>query len=654
MHPTLPGPPLAGSPLASLIRDHRVRLGLLLIGGLLIRGSFAQGRWINPDEGAHLMDALLVLKGYVPIADYEARQPFYVYVLAGFLQLFGTGVAAARTYPIVTSVAIGGLVYLVGTQLFDRRVGMLAAAGYLFMPFTIAYGTHVKTEPLTILLSCAAIYTMLMALDRRRDFLLVLSGATLALAYYARQSSLGVTLAIGLVVLLRVRRPVPLLRASMGLFGGYVAVCVLMIAAFTTVLPLQRVLNSSLNPLGFVTTELTRVEDGGVRLIGTDAEEVTDDGLAREVPEDQPWDVTISNVRQTLGLNSVLLVALALSPWYVLFGGGAANKHWKFRSAITLYIWGGAVALAYAYWALRRGFFPAYFGELIPPLVILGAAVGIETITQLSATGTTGWRDVAVFSAIGLLTVTGHVVLGPEAIYRPLYFVLAALVLGIAYLTERLGRPEITVLLIVSGLTTGVVLLAGHVALVPRLALYALLLGVALALPLRAARIEPRRELARSSAYLSLTLLTGTAMLWIGTSQARIDRRFDGVWSPATVEAVATYIEEVSGPDDRVLSGAVAWEFAAGREPFMHISHPLLLRKGANDQLHQAILAGFEERPPTIVVLDGYTEQTYLRLVPELRPLIEERYRLAREFTGARYAVQVYTLSSLPADSAEP
>jgi len=85
----------------------------------------------------------------------------------------------------------------------------------------------------------------------------------------------------------------------------------------------------------------------------------------------------------------------------------------------------------------------------------------------------------------------------------------------------------------------------------------------------------------------------------------------------------------------------------------MRISHPLLLRKGISDEFRRAILVELEARPPTIVVLDGYTQQTYLRVVPELQALIDERYRLRREFSGARYPVQVYTLSPEPADSVE-
>ena len=41
-----------------------------------------QQRWISPDEGSYLMDARLILDGKITIADYPARQPIFLYVLA--------------------------------------------------------------------------------------------------------------------------------------------------------------------------------------------------------------------------------------------------------------------------------------------------------------------------------------------------------------------------------------------------------------------------------------------------------------------------------------------------------------------------------------------------------------------------------------------
>jgi len=49
---------------------------------LFIRLWLLDKRWINADEGAHLMDAVLVLDGKIPEVDFHARQPLYVYSIA--------------------------------------------------------------------------------------------------------------------------------------------------------------------------------------------------------------------------------------------------------------------------------------------------------------------------------------------------------------------------------------------------------------------------------------------------------------------------------------------------------------------------------------------------------------------------------------------
>ncbi len=47
-----------------------------------------------------------------------------------------------------------------------------------------------------------------------------------------------------------------------------------------------------------------------------------------------------------------------------------------------------------------------------------------------------------------------------------------------------------------------------------------------------------------------------------------------------------------------------------------------------------------------MVVFDGYTEQTYLAAVPELRAIVEARYtRTLTVETDTRYPVAVYRLN---------
>src|SRR5689334_10052793 len=72
----------------------QVELGWLIaiLGlSLVLRLALAPGRWINPDEGAHLMDGRLALDGLLPIIDFNSRQIAYSYILAAFLWLTRDG-----------------------------------------------------------------------------------------------------------------------------------------------------------------------------------------------------------------------------------------------------------------------------------------------------------------------------------------------------------------------------------------------------------------------------------------------------------------------------------------------------------------------------------------------------------------------------------
>ena len=61
---------------------------LILFAGFALRILLLQIRWINPDEGAHLLDARLLLEGQIPVADFGSRQPFYVLIIAMLLKIF--------------------------------------------------------------------------------------------------------------------------------------------------------------------------------------------------------------------------------------------------------------------------------------------------------------------------------------------------------------------------------------------------------------------------------------------------------------------------------------------------------------------------------------------------------------------------------------
>ena len=96
--------------------------------------------------------------------------------------------------------------------------------------------------------------------------------------------------------------------------------------------------------------------------------------------------------------------------------------------------------------------------------------------------------------------------------------------------------------------------------------------------------------------------------------------------------------------EEEVLWGAVFGEFEAGRKPFMNITHPLGFLEGMPDETVHRIMQRLAERPPRLIILDGYTERTYLRHVESLKRLVAESYDLVGEVSGSRYPVKVYAL----------
>ena len=95
------------------------------------------------------------------------------------------------------------------------------------------------------------------------------------------------------------------------------------------------------------------------------------------------------------------------------------------------------------------------------------------------------------------------------------------------------------------------------------------------------------------------------------------------------------------------MSGAVAWEFEAGREPFARISHPLGFLDRMDYETVQRIAERFAVRPPQLIVLDGYTERTYLKGSAAANAALETSYRLVEEIPGSKYPVKVYVRREL-------
>jgi hypothetical protein len=125
-----------------------------------------------------------------------------------------------------------------------------------------------------------------------------------------------------------------------------------------------------------------------------------------------------------------------------------------------------------------------------------------------------------------------------------------------------------------------------------------------------------------------------------------VNPSFGCVWSPETVKEASQYLIMNSDTNAKIMSGAVIWSFESDTRPFMNISHPLaFLRTMDEDKIKEAEYR-MEHDKPKFIVLDGYTEKTYLRHVTKIHDVMNESYALKKEVCGSRYPVKVYELKS--------
>ncbi len=626
------------SPPASPSR--RAELGWLLaiLGlSLALRLALVPGRWINPDEGAHLMDGRLALDGLLPFVDFGSRQIAYTYVLAALLRLTHDGYIGVRFGLAALTVANVYLVYLIARRLFDGRVAVAAALLYALQPLAVIWSPIVHTEPVTIFPTCLGVYFLVRHLqtpgDRRA---LLLAGLFLSLAYYARESSLGVTAAVAVVLAAESWKAPGLLLRRYGLLAlGFLVPCAGFTLLYLGHLSPRGWWESPINPLAIVLDHLPAL--GNARPAAAPA--AAAEAALRSVQARHTTAAYLESVALfCAGLLAALVASLALG------AGRQGSDRWRKgtpRPDILLYAWLGGLALVYGYWALHRGFFPQYTEEFLPPLSILAGAVAAD-LFRLSLPGERLGPAFALLAAYLVAAFAASRAAGSDL---PAYvcFLVPALGLSLAQLAAE-GRVRAWAILAAAVLA--LLLLASPPVGAPvflRRVLKLATIPVALAGTWAAARRAERLR-SRFPAFCACTGLVAVLGWSSSRAGAVMDLKYETVWPPEAVRTVADLIRRESSDADRVLSGAVIWELEAGRRPFANVSHPLGLGADATPGFVARLSRELVSGPPRFVVLDGYTEKTYGILFKNLPETLSARYRLVLDLPGANYPVRVYRL----------
>lgn len=610
---------------------------IAIIGlSLVLRLALVPNRWINPDEGAHLMDGRLVLDGLLPFVDFDARQIGYTYVLAALLRLFHGSYEGVRFGLAAVTIANIYLVYLIARRLFDGRTGIGAALVYAVQPLAVIWSPIVHTEPVTILPTCLGIYCLVRHLETPSDRLgILLAGAFLSLAFYTRESALGVVAAVVLVLAVESWRTPGQLARRYGLLTlGFLLPCAGFTLRYLGRLDVHGWWMSSLNPLSILREHLPNIGNPGPAA-GPDAAGAT-------LRAEQASPITLGYLRSVAllcaGLLAGLVAALGLGP------GRLGGDRWRSgppRPDLLLLSWIGGLLVVYAYWTAHRGFFPQYAEEFLPPLAILTGAVVADLIRLSLPTYRFGL-------ALGLLMaypVAAFALSHFTGRELPVYacFLIPALAISLAQLAAdgraRRWAAVVAMVLLLLALASSAVGAPVGVRRVLKLAsIPTVLAGVYVA---AGAAAQQRRLFLGFSACATFAALVGYSFSRAGSI---IDLKYETVWAPETLRTVADIIRRGSGEGDRVMSGGLIWELEAGRRPFANLTHPLGLLRGNSAGQPERLARELVTNPPRFVVLDGYTERTYGVLLPRLGETLAERYQLVADLPGLHYPVRVYQL----------
>jgi 4-amino-4-deoxy-L-arabinose transferase-like glycosyltransferase len=151
-----------------------------------------------------LQDGQLRIKGVIS----GSRPPIYPYFLMASYYLFGHSFFIVRLLQAVIGSLTAVLVSVMGKEIFDRRVGMLAGLAYAFYPASWAMGDMLLSETVFTFLMLLSVRFMIRIPQMRSPWVILWAGLFAGAAALTRTSFTPFTgIVCAGVVLLRLRDP---------------------------------------------------------------------------------------------------------------------------------------------------------------------------------------------------------------------------------------------------------------------------------------------------------------------------------------------------------------------------------------------------------------------------------------------------------------
>jgi len=128
---------------------------VLLLILILAVGSFlriydlgAESIWL--DEACSIHESAMSVQG---IAEHANHPPLYFFILRFWIHLFGTSEVVLRSLSAIFGIISIPLIYLVGSNLFNRKVGLIAGLLSAISSYHIYYSQEARAYSLLLLLS---------------------------------------------------------------------------------------------------------------------------------------------------------------------------------------------------------------------------------------------------------------------------------------------------------------------------------------------------------------------------------------------------------------------------------------------------------------------------------------------------------------------
>ncbi len=638
-------------------RFHKQYLLLLVVFlvSLGIRLWLLDKRWINPDEGAHMMDSLLVLEGQVPLVDFGSRQPLYTYIMAGFFKLFGVQYIAGRLQAVTFSLLTGLVLFFLARALFDTKVALLSSTMHWMLPLEVSQSVIVKTEPLVLFLTCVSFYGVIrFSQHLQQVWWLILAGMCAALGFYVRQSALIIPVVVLGFLLLLHRGSLRAVAKHFACFlAGYLGIVLLALAYYSNFIPLNDLLTSGINPFRFVVRyieELFLVAPAPALTSSTAPVSTATVTFAQNVSAS--WNRYYRYFYEAFAFHSFLFIGFGFSIVHVVRSLVFPTKRERDKKPLLpyalLYLWIFVLMIAYSLQFYTHAFFIDYFREFLPPLILIFSAWLCSTTLALQKEGNLERVIVAGLgvSILWFVVQPYYAWLFGNGYYASLVvaiFTFLSFVGSFTSSTRRLAFALIFLVLIV------LIAVSREISLLqpyfsgpgPSLGM----IGIVYLLTWLFFEKAARPSWKNYAQFVALSVIVASYVIGLSISSLKLNLTYDSAWSPQAVEEASAQLKTLTREQDEVMSGAVIWEFSARRKPFQMISHPLALRDGGvAEKERNTLKLAVEQHPPQVIIVDGYTEKTYMHQLPWLRELLQAKYQLITTVGPAKYPVEIYQL----------